>query len=146
MNSSFYSKKPPEFDLVLKGYSDAKNRGLISERDKQLQYSFQRINLIEVGTTSAPGPISIEVDNERRNMRANEKNNHTMKRKVYSEQDFMIFEAQDSLQQVLAFVHILVGKYMAHNYQYGRITWYDVQELLVLIVGAKRLMELKKQA
>ncbi|KAL4559851.1 hypothetical protein LXL04_031997 [Taraxacum kok-saghyz] len=55
--------------------------------------------VFKVGTTSAPGPISIEVNNERRNMSANEKNNHMMKRKVNSEQDFMIFEAQDSLQQ-----------------------------------------------
>ncbi|XP_024990995.1 protein FAR-RED ELONGATED HYPOCOTYL 3-like [Cynara cardunculus var. scolymus] len=57
-------------------------------------------NLIEAGTSTAPGVLRIEEDNQSRNMRTNKKKNPMKKRKVNSEQDIMTVGAQDSLQQL----------------------------------------------
>ncbi|KAL4575556.1 hypothetical protein LXL04_022403 [Taraxacum kok-saghyz] len=56
-------------------------------------------NVIEAGTSSGPGVLRIEDDNQR-NMRSNKKKNPMKKKKVNSEQDIMAVGAQDSLQQL----------------------------------------------
>lgn len=57
-------------------------------------------NVIEAGTSSGPGVLRIEEDNQSRNMRANKKKNPMKKRKANSEQDIMAVGAQDSMQQL----------------------------------------------
>lgn len=57
-------------------------------------------NLDEGGTSSAPGVLRIEDENQSRNMRTNKKKNPMKKRKVSLEQDIMTVGAQDSLQQL----------------------------------------------
>ncbi|KAL8241984.1 hypothetical protein R6Q59_012286 [Mikania micrantha] len=57
-------------------------------------------NLIDPGTSTAPGVLRIEEDNQSRNMRMNKKKNPMKKKKISSEQDIMTVGSQDSLQQL----------------------------------------------
>ncbi|KAK3036608.1 hypothetical protein RJ639_031673, partial [Escallonia herrerae] len=58
-------------------------------------------NLVEAGTSTTPGLLCIEEDNQGRSMsKTNKKKNPTKKRKVNTEQDVMTVGAHDSLQQL----------------------------------------------
>ncbi|KVI05251.1 FAR1 DNA binding domain-containing protein [Cynara cardunculus var. scolymus] len=72
-------------------------------------------NLIEAGTSTAPGVLRIEEDNQSRNMRTNKKKNPMKKRKVNSEQDIMTVGAQDSLQQLeISAATLTVNQHCCH--------------------------------
>ncbi|XP_059662950.1 protein FAR-RED ELONGATED HYPOCOTYL 3 isoform X2 [Cornus florida] len=59
-------------------------------------------NLVEAGTTTAPGLLSIEDDNQSRGMsKTNKKKNPTKKRKVNTEPDVMTMGTQENLQQMV---------------------------------------------
>ncbi|KAK2976508.1 hypothetical protein RJ640_027592 [Escallonia rubra] len=58
-------------------------------------------NLVEAGTSTTPGLLCIEEDNQDRSMsKTNKKKNPTKKRKVNTEPDVMTVGAHDSLQQL----------------------------------------------